>query len=70
VGLGGLGVKSAVWKLLQLAPTTVYFQHNLDCFQALEMAKIAIDAHSWLRPVQLAYLEDCLHLAYLEDCLL
>jgi hypothetical protein len=58
VGIGRLVVKSVVRELLRLAPATVHLQHHLDCFQALDTAKIAIEAPSWLGRVRLVYLED------------
>jgi hypothetical protein len=58
VGLSQLVVESVVQKLLRLALTTVHLQHHLACFQALEMAKMAIEAGSPLGRVHLAYLDN------------
>jgi hypothetical protein len=58
VGLGWFVVVFVVRDELRLAPTTVHFQHHLDCFGVLETAKIAIEARYRLVQVHLVYLED------------
>ncbi len=63
VGLGWFVVGFVVRDELRLAPTTVHFQHHLDCFRALETAKIAIEARYRLGHVHLVYLEDRLLLS-------